>query len=65
MPETLKSKEFVTYCSGPDSNRGTGGGVGFSVRRAFVETVAGFVTISERVSNIRRIRKKVQKYIVN
>lgn len=45
MPETLKSKESVTYYSG------TGGGVGFSVRRAFVETVTGFVTIIERVCN--------------
>lgn len=57
MPETIKSKESVTYYSGTDSSRGTGGGVGFSVKRAFVETVAGFVTISQRVCNIR-IRKK-------
>lgn len=53
MPETLKSKEFVTYYSGTDSSSGTGRGVGFSVRRAFVETVTGFVTISERVCNTR------------
>lgn len=53
MPETFKSKESVTYYSGTDSSSSTGGGVGFSVRRAFVETVTGFVTISERVRNTR------------
>lgn len=52
MPETLKSKESVTYYSDTDSSSGTGGGEGFSVRRTFVETVAGFVTISEKESAI-------------
>lgn len=48
MPETLKSKESVTYYSGTDSSRG-----GFFCQRAFVETVTGFVTISERECNTR------------
>lgn len=60
----LKSKESVTYYSGTDSCSGTGGGVGFAVRRVFVETVTGFVTISERVCNIR-IREKFKNTSLN